>query len=127
MARAVLDASAVLAVLNAETGADIVISVLDDALISTVNYAEVVSKLVERGAPPGLAQTALLTIALVVVDFDRSLADRTGGLRANTKHRGLSLGDRACLALAEREKLPAFTGDQRWVDVVDDIDIRLIR
>src|SRR4051812_26724639 len=109
MANAVLDASAVLAVLNAETGADIVIAALDDAIVSAVNYAEVVSKLVERGASPVDVREALENINLKVIDFDLALAERTGVLRAVTRHLGLSLGDRACLALAEREGVPVLT------------------
>jgi len=127
MASAVLDSSAILAVLNAEPGADVVESMMDDALISTVNYAEVVAKLVERGSTALAAQTALQSIAVTTVDFDIALAQRTGGLRRETMRRGLSLGDRACLALAEREGVPALTGDRSWIGVVSDVEIRLIR
>ena len=127
MASAVLDSSAILAVLNDEPGADVVEAVMDDALISTVNYAEVVAKLVERGSTSMTAQSALLSMALTTVDFDIALAQRTGGLRRETIRRGLSLGDRACLALAEREGVPAMTGDRSWVGAVSSIEIRLIR
>jgi ribonuclease VapC len=127
MASAVLDSSAVLAVLNAEPGADVVVSMMDDALISTVNYAEVIAKLVERGGNAVAAQAALRSIALTTVDFDIALALRTGGLRGETLRRGLSLGDRACLALAEREGVPALTSDRSWVGAVSSVDIRLIR
>jgi PIN domain nuclease of toxin-antitoxin system len=127
MAKAVLDSSAVLAVLNAEQGADEVAAVLDDALVSTVNYAEVVAKLVERGSTYTQAQSALQLFALTTVDFDIVLARRTGALRAETMRRGLSLGDRACLSLAEREGLPAMTSDRNWVGAVSGIDVRLIR
>jgi ribonuclease VapC len=127
MASAVLDSSAVLAVLNDEPGADTVIAILDDALVSTVNYAEVVGKLVERGSSYSQAQAALRTIALTTVDFDIALARRAGGLRAETMRRGLSLGDRACLSLAEREGVPAVTGDRTWVGAVTSVEVRLIR
>lgn len=127
MASVVLDSSAILAVLNDEPGADVVESMMDDALVSTVNYAEVVAKLVERGSTTAAAQAALLSVALTTVDFDIALALRTGGLRAETLRRGLSLGDRACLALAEREGVPALTGDRSWVGSVSSVDIRLIR
>jgi ribonuclease VapC len=127
MASAVLDSSAILAVLNDEPGADIVMAIMDDALISTVNYAEVVAKLVERGSSSLQAQSALQSIALTTADFDITLAQRTGALRADTLKRGLSLGDRACLALAERENLPAMTGDRSWVGAVSGVEIRLIR
>lgn len=127
MASAVLDSSAVLAVLNAEPGAEIVVAVLQDALLSTVNYSEVVAKLVERGSSHGEAVAALRSIALTTVDFDINLAGRTGALRAETMKRGLSLGDRACLSLAERERLPAITGDRSWIGAVSNVEIRLIR
>ncbi len=127
MASAVLDSSAILAILNNEPGADAVEAMLDDALVSTVNYAEVIAKLVERGSTSGQAQSALRSIALATSDFDLSLAQRTGALRAETIRRGLSLGDRACLALAEREGVPAVTGDRTWVGAVSGVEIRLIR
>jgi ribonuclease VapC len=127
MASAVLDSSAILAVLNAEPGANVVAAALNDALISTVNYAEVVGKLVERGDSYALALSALAAIALNVADFDLALAQRTGELRAVTKKRGLSLGDRACLSLAEREGVPAITADRGWVGVVSGVQVQLFR
>jgi ribonuclease VapC len=127
MASAVLDSSAILALLNNEPGADVVEAELDDALISTVNYAEIIAKLAERGSTGAEAQAALRTIALTTVDFDIGLAQRTGMLRAETMSRGLSLGDRACLALAEREGVPALTGDRTWVGAVSGVEVRLIR
>jgi ribonuclease VapC len=127
MASAVLDSSAVLAVLNSETGAGVVIAALGDALISSVNYSEVIAKLVERGSSYADALTALHSIALTSVDFDLGLARRTGALRAETMKRGLSLGDRACLSLAEREGVPAITGDRNWAGAVSGVQIRLIR
>jgi ribonuclease VapC len=127
MANVVLDASAVLALLNVEPGADLVTAALEDALVSTVNYAEVFSKLVEKGAPHADAKAALRIIEGAVADYDLDLAQRTGAMRSDTKSRGLSLADRACLALAERERLPALTGDRRWKGAVAGIEVRLIR
>jgi len=127
MASAVLDSSAVLAILNAEPGADLVIATLDDALLSTVNYAEVVTKIVERGGTYKEAEAALQLITATVIDFDLALAQRTGALRAETRKRGLSLGDRACLSLAEREGVPAITGDRSWIGAVSSVEVRLFR
>ena len=127
MASAVLDSSAVLAVLNAEPGADLVIAALDDALLSTVNYAEVITKIVERGSTYKEAEVALQLITATVVDFDLGLAQRTGSLRTETLKRGLSLGDRACLSLAEREGVPAITGDRSWIGAVSSVEVRLFR
>ena len=127
MANAVLDSSAVLALLNAEPGAEVVIAALDAALLSTVNYAEVISKLVERGVAHGEARAAIDRIDIGLVDFDGSLAERTGALRMETRHLGLSLADRACLALAEREGAPALTSDRNWLGAVPSVQVHLIR
>ena len=127
MASVVLDSSAVLAVLNAEEGADVVIAALDDAVMSTVNYAEVVSKLVQRGVTPVQARAAIERIDIGVVDFDVLLAHRTGTLGADTRHLGLSLADRACLALAERERAPVLTSDRIWMGTLASVEVRLIR
>ena len=61
------------------------------------------------------------------MDFDEALGLRAGALRLATRHLGLSLGDRACLALAEREQLPILTGDGAWALLDIGLDIRLIR
>jgi len=127
MASAVLDSSAVLAVLNGEPGVDKIAEVLTDSLLSTVNYAEVVAKLVERGTSLVEAKTALQSIALTTVDFDIALAQRTGELRSETRKRGLSLGDRACLSLAEREGVAAITADRSWIGAIPGVEIRLFR
>ncbi len=127
MAKAVLDSSAVLAVLNNEVGSQTVIAILDDALISAVNHAEVVSKLVEQGATLEQARVTLRAIDVAVAVFDRATAERAGELRSTTKRLGLSLGDRACIALAERERTPVLTGDRRWAEVACEAEIRLIR
>ena len=114
MSDAVLDSSAVLALLLAEPGADKVLSALPGALLSTVNFAEIVSKLCERGMPAEQARTAIESIGVEVIDFDLDQACLTGDLRNRTRSAGLSLGDRACLALASSRKLPAITADTAW-------------
>ena len=110
----VLDSSAVLALLLAEPGADRVKTVLPGALLSTVNLAEVISKLCERGMPAGEARAAVEAIGVEMVDFGIDLACVVGGLRTVTRSAGLSLGDRACLALARHRGLPAMTSDAAW-------------
>lgn len=127
MPETVLDASAILAVIHGEPGAETVTAALEDAVILTVNYAEVISKLVERGSSYEDADKTVQELAVSVVDFDLPLARRTGALRALTKDRGLSLADRACLALAEREQTAALTSDRRWLGAVPDIEVQLIR
>ena len=123
MAKAVLDASAVLALLNDEPGAEAVAEVLDDAVMSTVNVAEVIGKLVERGSSLEQARLALHTIAIEPVDFTLPLAERTGGMRLETRDRGLSLGDRACLALAEHQGVPVLTCDRNWLEAIAGIEV----
>jgi PIN domain nuclease of toxin-antitoxin system len=114
-------------VLNSEPGADGVADALGgDPIISAVNYAEVISKLVERGKPWRDAVAVINALALAVIDFDIGLAARAGALRAETKKRGLSLGDRACLALAEREKAPAITCEHIWPGAAQNIDVHYI-
>jgi ribonuclease VapC len=125
---AVLDASAVLAVLNQETGADQVVPLITaGAAISAVNLAEVVGKLADAGVPETVIHAALDPLGLEVMDFDSQLAYRTGLLRPLTRAAGLSLGDRACLALAERLGQPAITSDQTWVGLVSGITVQPFR
>jgi ribonuclease VapC len=127
VAKAVLDASAVLAYVNGEPGAEIVASVIGDALVSAVNLAEIVTKLVARTGSLALARTTLGIATFDVVDFDRALAERAGEFVSSTRPKGLSLGDRACLALAERQGLPVLTADRAWASLKVGIDIRPIR
>src|SRR5690349_17922391 len=127
MTGVVLDSSAVLAVINREPGGGVVASALEGAMLSAVNHAEIVAKLVERGADWRVASSAVLNVGILVIDFGLDLANRAGELRMQTRHLGLSLADRACLALAERERLPALTADHNWSKVNLGVEIRLIR
>jgi ribonuclease VapC len=127
MAGVVLDASAILAVLNAEPGAEKVVPVLGAALVGTVNYAEVIGKLVERGVDYEQANAALRSLALTIVDFDIGLSRRTGALRGETAKLDLSLGDRACLSLAEREGATVYTADRNWAGALATVEIHIIR
>jgi PIN domain nuclease of toxin-antitoxin system len=119
MNRDVLDASAVLASFYGEAGADTVDDMLRAALISTVNAAEVISKLVERGMNASMAGSALIDTGVEIVPFDLDQAEIAGDLRAKTRSQGLSLGDRACLALAKRIKGRAVTADRAWTSIDD--------
>lgn len=114
MSEAVLDSSAVLALLLGEAGAHAVTAVLPGALLSTVNLAEVVTKLCERGMPRDQARAAVETVGVEIVAFEADQACLTGELRQRTRMLGLSLGDRACLALARQRDLPAVTADAAW-------------
>jgi ribonuclease VapC len=127
VARMVLDSSVILAHINDEPGSDNAAQYFGDALISAVNLAEVTGKLVERGASLGLVRLALSRYGLQVAVFDEELAELTGALRAATKSFGLSLGDRACLALGQRYSLPVLTADRMWKELGLSIEVRLLR
>jgi ribonuclease VapC len=128
MVRAVLDASAFLALILGEKGADHVAAIVGESMISAVNLAEVVSKLVDRDPDrPKLAWDRAREFPVQIMPYDEILARRTGELRALTRAAGLSLGDRACLALAEREGLPAVTADRSWTGLDIKTQIEVIR
>ncbi len=123
----VLDASAVLAAMLAEPGADRVYAVIDESVICSVNAAEVITRLVEKGYGETAVRGYYEGLDLAVFDFDEHLAVIAGLLRGPTRERGLSLGDRACLALAIREKATALTADRNWRGLDVDCPIELIR
>ena len=127
MSEIVLDASALMAVLREEPGAAAVEAVLDHAAISAVNLSEVQAKLVERGMAAELAWSSLVDLDLAVIDFDAAQAKVAGDLRSLTRAQGLSLGDRACLALAQALGLPAMTADRAWAGLKVGIEIRTVR
>lgn len=114
MSEAVLDSSAVLALLLNKPGADQVKAVLPGALMCTVNVAEVVTKLHERGMPVAEALQAIETIGIEMIDFTIERACATAALRSTTRQAGLSFGDRACLALAQLTNATALTADKAW-------------
>ena len=123
----VLDASAVLAVYFDEPGADQVRTALLGALLSSVNYTEVVGKCLDRGEAMSDLLRKLAAMGFAVAAHDLQLAQRAGALRPLTRRFGLSLADRACLALAERERAPVLTADRSWKSLDLGIGIRLIR
>ena len=127
MAKAVLDSSAVLALLRNEPGADLIGQVMPRSLLCAVNLTEVVGKLIERGAPASAAVQIARSLPYQVVPYDEDLASEAGVLWGETRATGLSLGDRACLALARREGLPALTTDRRWARETVGVDVQLIR
>ena len=123
----VLDASALLAMLQGEPGGDRVAEALPDAVISAVNIAEVVAKLRDKGLAQNQARETLEILSLNVVEFDLSQAIEAGGLRPSTRDYGLSLGDRACLALAARVGATALTTDRAWAQLEIGISVDVIR
>ena len=127
MAEWVIDSSVVLAWLHEESGAEAAEGALSVSLISSVNLAEIATRLVEDGRTDAEATEVVLGVDYRVIGFDQALAVRTGALKRQTRHLGLSLGDRACLALAEREGLPVLTADRAWASLDIGVEIRLIR
>ncbi len=128
MSRVVLDASAVLALLNNESGADkLTPELLNDAVCSTVNIAEVQTKLVSAGGSPDEAWEDTLSPIREAAPFTEEHAKIAGGLVAQTRALGLSLGDRACLALGLALKAPVYTADRSWKKLKLGLRINVIR
>lgn len=123
----VLDASALLAYLNDEPGGTEVEALLDDALISTVNLAEVLQKATRNNINATQLATDISGMGVHSVAFDASMAGMTAELWPHTKHRGLSLADRGCLSLAAQMSGIAVTADKAWADLdLPGIDIHLV-
>ena len=112
--QAILDASAVLAWLQQEPGSETVDAVLDHAVISSVNAAEVVHKLISKGASMDRAWEIFDQICLTVADFTAEMSRESSRY---SSHKGLSLGDRACLGFAATLGIPAFSSDRRWAEL----------
>jgi ribonuclease VapC len=123
----VLDASAVLAVIFAEKGADFVIPRLPGALLSCITLAEVTSRALENGKPLEDASREIARLPLRLVEYDAGQAHITANLRPATKALGLSLGDRACLALGVSRKVKVLTGNRDWRKLKLDVEILLFR
>lgn len=121
------DSSALLAITFNENGAARAEAVLKCGILSTVNASEVVARFVEVGAKESQARQWLLRFGLDIRPFDQELAITTGLLRATTRHFGLSLGDRACIALAQQLDRPVITADQRWSTLDLGVDVQQIR
>jgi PIN domain nuclease of toxin-antitoxin system len=100
---------------------------ISHAAISAVNLSEVAAKLAESGMPGEVIRAALEGLALETHDFGRELAFQAGLLRPLTRSRGLSLGNRACLALGRQLGLPVLTTDQPWEGLDPGIEERLVR
>jgi len=127
MSSVVFDASTLLISINREPGLEAVSNIHDDIVMSSVNFAEVVTKLAVHRMAPEEIENAIADYPMTVVPFTQRLAMMAGLLVARTRHRGLSLADRACLALAMELGLPVVTADRAWADLDLGIDIRLIR
>jgi PIN domain nuclease of toxin-antitoxin system len=127
VARAVLDASAVLAALLREPISCDLSLLLNEPVMSAVNLCEVATKLIDRGMPGHQALALISTLSIAVESFTAADAIAAADLRVRTREVGLSLGDRACLALGQRLSVPIYTADRPWARLGLPLDIRLIR
>ena len=127
MAYYVIDASAILAIVRNEPGAEVARVRIARSVVSTVNMAEVGTKLVDWGMSSAALRRVIVNLGVEVRSFDASQAVATAELRTATRSFGLSLGDRACLALAQSTGLPVLTADKAWRAVSLDVEIEVIR
>ena len=128
MNKCVLDASALLALLNSEPGAEVVETMLPSSIMSTVNIAEVVAELDKKlNITPNQSKEMVEAIINQIIPLDFSQAIEVGHLRKLTAKFGLSLGDRACIALAIASNAPVYNADKAWTKLKLDCEIILIR
>ncbi len=128
MNEVVLDASAILAVVQHEPGQEkLTDEVMGNAVASTVNLAEVQSKLVKNGYGTDQAWADALELVTAAEPFTSEQARIAGDLIAKTEKYGLSLGDRCCLALAIALKAPVYTTEQTWRNLKVGVPIHVIR
>ena len=124
----VFDSSAILAYFSNEPGSAVVVERMrEDWSISAVNLSEVIAKIVERGGTDGQIDAAMTQLAARVQPFDAEQARAAGVLRRPTRSAGLSLGDRACLALALRLGAPVLTTDRSWAGLDLGVPVEVIR
>ena len=124
----ILDASALLALIHQEEGADVVRHLLKKAVMSTVNISEVLTVLQRTNIIPKEALISITDFIQAIIPFDIEQAQLTAELIPLTKSKGLSLGDRACIALGQKLQLPIYTADKIWKDIqLENVDIKIIR
>lgn len=122
-----LDASALLALLQGEQGADIVLAALPVGQISAANLSEVIAKLVNNGVPFKAARDAVLSFDLDVLPVTEEIAVAASELMSVGKPLGLSLGDRICLATSRTQGIQVLTTDSQWANLPKTYKVRLIR
>lgn len=125
--RTILDASALLALMFGETGAEIVAAQARSSCILSVNFSEVVQRVIAIDGNPERAEEAVDLLGIEVIPFDRRLARLTAELRERTSFMGASFADRACLALGLACGASILSSDQDWRKLDIGIDIRMIR
>lgn len=124
---AVLDASALLALLHDEAGAEVVEGLVERGAVSAVNWSEVRQRWIARELDVEGLRPDVEALGLTIVPFTADDAERAADFWPATRERGLSLGDRACLALAQRLRVPAVTADRAWLELELGVDVQSIR
>lgn len=124
---AVLDASALLAFLRREPGAERVVPFLGNACISAVNLSEVLATTLRDGGDPKGTLEIAISLGIVFHPFDAEQASAAAELLPATRHLGLSFGDRACLALGRKLGARALTADRAWAGLEIGVEIVLVR
>ena len=128
MSKVVLDASALLALIKNETGGDIIERLLGNIVMSSVNISEVAAILLNSSMSLEECKDVIEPFVDSIIAFDSELSFITASLRQTTKHKGLSLGDRACIALGIKLQAPIYTADKIWAELnINKADIKLIR
>jgi len=127
MSQVVFDTSIVLAWLHNEPGSDQIAALIPFAVLSTVNAAEAQSKLVRDGVDSKVAWNSVISSVPTILSFNPAQAECAGSLIQKTQPYGLSLGDRACLALAMALDAPVYTTDRAWIQLHLAVEIRMIR
>jgi ribonuclease VapC len=122
----ILDASALVAMLRSEPGAESVSKAISDARMSVINYSEVVSYFVHAGMDVRDVDAMLDPLPIEWIPVDKELANLAGRLHRSTASAGLSLGDRFCMALAKRDGLAAWTADKAWKAIASDVGVEVV-
>jgi PIN domain nuclease of toxin-antitoxin system len=123
----VLDASALLAFLNSEPGAEVVRGVLHDAIISAVNYSEILKKTIERNGSPERVSNIIRDLAVAIIPFDEAHAAVAATLYPAAKPHGMSFADRACLSLGVMRRITVLTAERKMKLLTLPIKVKLIR
>ena len=123
----VLDASALLAFLHEEPGGEKISPVLEGACISAVNWTEVLQKSLQRDVDINGMQREFIEVGVIFEPFTPGQAEIAARLYPQTGNRGLSLADRACLALALDKGWPVMTADRAWAGLGIDVEVEVIR
>lgn len=124
----VLDASAILALVHDEPGADVVAATLPGSVLGTANLAEVIGKLIDEDVDPSRLRQLLAAAGVRIEPVTEADAEFAGALRGLPGGRHLSLGDRCCLALTVRSDPPSvLTADRVWAELDLPVEVRLLR